>query len=651
MRSSLARQLSVGLFCLYVLLLAACQPEGLINKVKYEDNKYLNTCQSFQEEVAALTEANRSPLRLPVSEQNHTRFSFFHLEKGQYEIKRDTLYLRLQQDLNYGRFLDEAVAIEVRPSYRGDASAVEPAARQSGRLPTLVIDRDYFVAHQRGPYLLHKFPLAGHDLTGKQLSLSFAIAYYGPADSAAFYYCETDSLPLGRIQPSCCGERLWRGVTLPTVVMQPELDLAPQTFVYQGFTGTVDVRFRPNSTDPSDDSTFSVGLIQRYIDQYGQSKYAVDKMALYGFASPTGRATYNQTLSQRRAASLKQGLAALNVGLDTANIIARGYGEDWRRVRAMVPYASLSSEQKQCVAEIAADTSLTDDQREYALRRLPYYPQIKTEILGPARHTLATLRFAYDGVLPTVRAYRDRLPLSSPELWRVANAVFDVMPYEQAPDPELAFQVLDEVLTRTASPELYALRADYHLHRGDLKAALSDLEIASRFRGPESAQYLAAIEGIKVSYAGELSGREQQALLTQYETWLQIDNTDLTLANNRVVLLEKMGWLSTARQAMGQDLVNAAAWHNNRGVLAFKAFCLDEAQAAFETALRQDADLAEAHFNLAALYAYRGLPVETLRYLDRAIALQPGLKQHIFNNPVFSVVSEDLRFDQYREEE
>ncbi len=648
----LSRTAQYVIYIFALIVLSSCQPDGFINKVKYEDNKYLNTCQSFQEEVQQWVAANRSSLMLPVSQQNHTELDFFFLEKGQFEIIHDTLYLRLREDLNYRHYLDEEVAIEVRPTLMPGEELLKFEEARRDTLPSLLVDLAYVEANQRGPYLLHKFPLQGRNLAGYQMSLSLAIVARGETEASPYYFCESDAAPLGKLSLNCCEESLWRGVELPLVSAAPRLEPEAQTFVYAGFTGTVDVLFRPNSTDIEDDSTFSVMQVQRFIDKYGEARYAVDKMALYGFASPTGRASYNQILSQNRAESLKEGLALLNVDLNRDNIITRGYGEDWHRVRKMIPYSSLDSVQQAKVMEISTDTTLSDDQREYALKRLSYYPQIKEEILGPARHTLATLRFAYDGVLPTVEAYRDRIPLASPELWRIANEVIVVRPYEEAENPLTEYQLLDNVLTRTASPELYALRADYHFRMGQVQKGLDDLEIASRFRGPESEAYSRIIESYRLENITGLPSREQMELWADYEKQYQADSSDLDLLAGLALMRTRLGWLNGAEEAYsisGVDQTNAG-WYNNKGVVAFRSFRLEEAQRAFEFANQLEPDLAEPYFNLAALYAYRGKPLLALSYLDLAVELDPNLKTNIFNNPLFSVVSEDLRFDKYRSE-
>jgi tetratricopeptide (TPR) repeat protein len=87
---------------------------------------------------------------------------------------------------------------------------------------------------------------------------------------------------------------------------------------------------------------------------------------------------------------------------------------------------------------------------------------------------------------------------------------------------------------------------------------------------------------------------------------------------------------------------------NNRGVARLKANLIREAESDFLQAIDRNETLAEPHFNLAALYAYRGLTSRSMAYLDKAIDRNPRYQKLIFNNPVFAIVSEDPKYDKYR---
>jgi outer membrane protein OmpA-like peptidoglycan-associated protein len=636
----------------FATLLSACRPEGFINKVKYEGTKYLNTCTTFGEEVNQVIQKNQAPNRLRVSEANHTAVQFYYLEEGQYMVNQDTLFFRLEDDLKHAHYLDDEVAILVNASYRSPEALSSYSDDPTGEIGTMVIDQAYY-NENKGIYLLYKFPLNGTVVDGRQILLSFAIAELDESGQVVEYFCETDEQPIGTIEPACCTAKPWAGVTLPTIVDMPELQVDKQRFVYQGFTGTIDVLFEPNSTDLGDDSTFSTDLVQSYIDDYEQTGYGIQNLKLTGYASPPGRSSYNQRLSDRRAQALRNGLASLNLELDSANITAQGQGEDWERVRLLIPVSDILTEEQQAtVMTIASDSSLSDDQKEYQLRRLPYYFEMKEEVLGRARHTFAVMGFAYQGELPSLEVYRDRLPVASPELKEIATTVFELEPYQRANNPDSTFDVLERVLTRTATPELYAMRASYHLAYQDYDLAFEDLEKASRFRGPDAEKYQLAIEGYKVIFADDYDLAKQKALYDSYSQLIAAEPGNLKLLFNQAVLMEKMGLLAEARQTYQSLLADrepSAAQLNNRGVARLKANRMLAAEADFKAAIAKDPNLGEAYFNLAAVFAYRGLPREVVEYLDLAIARDERYAEMIFNNPVFSVVTEDRRFDKYRE--
>lgn len=642
---------TIGVLSFFALL-SACRPEGFINKVKYEGTKYLNTCTTFQEEVNKVIAKNQEPTRLRVSEANQTGMQFYYLEEGQYMLKQDTLFFRLADDLAHAQYLDDEVALLVNARYRTPEALTAYAEDPVGEIGTLVIDRAYYNQH-KGIYLLYQLPLNGTVLDGRQLLLSFAIAKLSETGEVVEYFCETDAQPLGTIEPACCTAEAWEAVTLPTIVAMPDLEVSTQRFVYQGFTGTIDVFFEPNSTDLSDDSTFSTDLIQSYIDDYQATDYGIDRLKLTGYASPPGRAAYNQRLSERRAESLLQGLTSVNLGLKAENVLAEGKGEDWERVRTLIPGSDLSDDQKAEVMAIASDTTLGPDQREYRLRRLPYYTSFKESVLGLARHTFAVMGFAYQGSTPTLTYYRDRLPVASPELREIASTTFEIPPYAEASNPDSAFTLLEEVLTRTASPELYAIRATYHLANEQYQLAFDDLDRASRFRGPDAEQYQLAIEGYKVLFADSYDFAKRKDLYDAYGQMIAADPDNRKLRFNRAILMEKMGLLAQARETYAELEAEgglSAAQLNNRGVARLKANRFPAAEADFKAAITQDPALAEPYFNLAAVFAYRGLPRDVIDHLDLALARNASLRDQIFNNPVFSVVSEDRRFDKYRTE-
>ena len=91
-----------------------------------------------------------------------------------------------------------------------------------------------------------------------------------------------------------------------------------------------------------------------------------------------------------------------------------------------------------------------------------------------------------------------------------------------------------------------------------------------------------------------------------------------------------------------------AANLNNRGVAKLKTSRLSEAEADFKAAIDKDANLAHAYYNLAIVYAFRGLTDETVKHLDDAIRLNADLKSSIMTDGAFVVMRETPAFDKFR---
>ena len=73
-----------------------------------------------------------------------------------------------------------------------------------------------------------------------------------------------------------------------------------------------------------------------------------------------------------------------------------------------------------------------------------------------------------------------------------------------------------------------------------------------------------------------------------------------------------------------------------------------EAEADFLAALDKDNDLAASYYNLALIYAYKGLTTKTVEHLHKAIKYDASLKKNIWSNPAFSVMKDSPKFDQFR---
>ncbi|MEL6650180.1 MAG: hypothetical protein AAFQ87_05160 [Bacteroidota bacterium] len=638
------------LILLILLSLSACRPEGFINKVKYQGTKYINTCETFNTTVSELIQRNNNPGALKVSEYDNSDFTYYYLEQGQFEILRDTLRFRLVSDLPYTQYLDKGVAVHVNASYSAPPSISNLSPSPDGTIGTLVVDRAYYLANRK-PFFLYKIPLNGAQLAGKQLMLSFAIAKYNSDGSLKDYYCETQAKPIGVIQPACCTAQAWDGTELKSIVDFPEIQVADESFVYQGFTGTIDVQFKENSFDVYDDSSFTALTIQTFVNKYRSLGYKVQRIDLFGYASPGGKEDLNMKLSQKRADALKNSLEILNGEVSDLEINAKGMGEDWERVKALTQISSLSQDQKDQVAAIANDESLTNDQKEARLRRVKFWDTLVEEVLIKARHTFAIMDFVYDGDLPTLERFAQQLPVASRDLDDVANTRFAVSAYKEDVDVEKAMANINEILTQKATPNLYAMRATYRIAEEKYDEAVEDLEKAGRFRGPNQQDYVAASQGLKIFFADNYDFARRKALYDEYNKMAVDKPGDRQLFFNRAILMDKLGLISPALN----EYKNLLDGHNptpeqlnNRGVARLKGMLVNEAEADFMSALETNPDMAEVYYNLATISALKGLTRKTVEMLDKAIELDSTYKALIFNNPVFRIMSEDPRFDKYR---
>lgn len=648
--SRLSKLTWIALASSLLLLATSCKPDGFINKVKYDGEKYVNTCETFKADIEQLIAKNNEPLVLKVSEYDNTDFRYFYLEPGQFEQVGDSLIFRLAKDLNYNTYLAKRVAVHVNASAKAPNEIARFGDAEEVKLGTLVVDEAYFAANKK-PYFSYKFPLNGQSIAGKQIMLTFAIAKYDKNGNVKEYFCESDANPIGTAMPACCTAKRWDNTQLQTAAELPKINAQGQQFKYESFTGTIDVQFEESSANIADDSTFDASLIQYYVDKYKGFDYGLDRVDMTGYASPGGKEKSNQKLSEERAESLKEGLQTLNEGMEGLEVTAVGKGEDWERVKLLTEISSLDEEQQAEVLAICNDTTLTNDQKEATLRNVAFWETLVEEVLVKARHTFTIMDFDYDGATPTLKRYVQRHPVASSKMEEAAAKVFDLKPADMASDKKAAFAELDKVLTETASSNLYALRATYHVADEDYKAVVDDLEKATRFRGPDGEKYVPMILGYKVLFADEMGYKDQVDLYDQLAAKSKADPDNHTLSTNKTLMMDKIGYLDGALKSY-DSFVGAEPSVDellNRGVTKAKSNMITAAEADFKAVLAKEPNNGNALFNLAALSAYRGLTFKTIDYLDKAIAVNPGFRSMVMNNPVFSVLSEDSRFDKYRE--
>jgi tetratricopeptide (TPR) repeat protein len=228
---------------------------------------------------------------------------------------------------------------------------------------------------------------------------------------------------------------------------------------------------------------------------------------------------------------------------------------------------------------------------------------------------------------------------------------FAVRAYKAGDDIVTAKAKIDQVLSKKADANLYAMRASYKQAAKDYQGAIADLEQASKLN-PKEPSYQQAIRAYKILFAESYDLDARLRLLGEYNRLARENPSDRDLFFNRAVLMEKCGLSKLALDEYDKLFEGSqvtASQLNNRGVAMLKAFHLRDARSQFEQAIARDGSLAEPHFNLAVLYAYQGLERLSVSHLESAIERAPRFRFMIFNNPAFSVLAETERFQKFRD--
>jgi len=629
----------------FLYVTTACTPDGLINKTKYDGKKVVNTCETFQNEVKSLIEANSGPNKLRVSEYDNSQFDYFFLEPGQFEQKGDTVYFRLIGDLEYGKYLKKGVAVHVTGKYQGQEHLKDIQEDFSGDLGMLVVDEAYFKANQN-PYFGYKLPV-GTKLDGKQLILNFSIVQYKKG-KVKKVFCNSVDVPIGPLDASCCTDKPWEEVRPASIVALPDIDIKDETYRYKGFKGTLDLIFPMSSTKFKKEEVMNV--LANYIQKYERDGFKVVSVNIDGYASQGGTVNYNQRLSEARAKAVSDYLNEYftKQGREIP-LTANGLGEDWERLDILTKTANFTDEERQQILDIAG-SSQTPDEKEAQFRKMPHWKKFVTEVLENCRHTLITFTFDWQPDKMYTDYYPSTLPVISPELYNVSTKTMTIGKYIKGTDANKGLGILNKLIPNNEKPNLYAMRSTYYWGLSDIESAIRDIERAQAL-DPNNDQYGIASLAFKTKFAYKYSLSDRMKMLDTYNEYVKKNPNNAGLLLNRAVMMEKVGYLSGAIKqynALLSENQNGASALNNRGVARLKANRITEAETDFKEAIALDENIAEAHFNLAVVYAYKGLTDKTIDELDRAIALDKSYKAEIFSNPVFGIMRDNPKFAKYR---
>jgi tetratricopeptide (TPR) repeat protein len=374
-------------------------------------------------------------------------------------------------------------------------------------------------------------------------------------------------------------------------------------------------------------------------------------MDIKGYASQGGTEDYNLKLSDRRVKAAQKDLEKFYKDKPTLTIEAKGYGEDWDRFEKFTQTSgSLSQEDKAAVLAVYQE-AITADQKEEKLRTLACWDSLVSSVLQYCRHTFVNFSFEYKPDMMYTENYATATPVLAPELLNnVALKQMTIGKFKSGEDIQKGLKILNLLLNNNKKPNLYAMRSTFYFGNNDITNAIKDIESALAL-DKTNTQFAMTSLAYKTKIASSYTINERIALLEQYNEYAATMPGDKALAMNKTVMLDKIGFI-TGALAEYENLMKgeeSASAFNNRGVAKLKTNRFSEAEADFMEASEKDAKLSEPYFNLALVYAYRGLPEKTMASLDKAIQINPKMKGLVASNPVFNVLfTNNAEFGKYK---
>ncbi|MDX2063796.1 MAG: tetratricopeptide repeat protein [Bacteroidia bacterium] len=625
--------------------LAACTDPNVINKTTYNGQKITNTCDQFKAEVNALIEANTGPNTLRVAQEDNSAQAQPYLEPGQFELRGDTLYFRLINDLEYTKYLKKGVTVQVKTTYLAQDHLTDLEKEPQGSTAMLEVTEAYIQKYGGKP--IYKVPVPGGQIDGKQISMSFSVVQ--KKGSKVKVFCETDVKPIGPVDPPCCTDQPWSSVKPKSVVQLPAVKVNDETYKFRSFVGTMDL-IHPELKTTFDEKEV-VNVIENYLTKYQAEGYTVSKVDLMSFASQGGTVELNQNLSEARSeavyTALSQRFEQTATAPKGATFTKRGNGEDWERFNLLVKTADLTEDERNQVLAISGN-AMGIDEKEAELRKLKFWKKLVEEVLIYCRHTFVSFNFDYTGKLASAETYGTQVPIISPELYNVATSSSTITAYAPGVDVAKNMDILNKIITANPSnANLYAMRSTYHYAKGDIVNALKDIEQAQSLDRSNKDYAIAAL-AYKTENAYAYSVSERAKLLNTYNDYVARYPDDKSLVYNRAVLMDRIGFITGAMAEYATIGDRDAIALNNRGVAKLKTNRVSEAEADFEKATQLNAQLPHAHYNLGIVYAYKGLAAKSAAALEKAFALMPSLKSDMNTNPVFSVVRNQPEFAKFK---
>ncbi len=250
---------------------------------------------------------------------------------------------------------------------------------------------------------------------------------------------------------------------------------------------------------------------------------------------------------------------------------------------------------------------------------------IKAGFVKPARGARREYRFSFQDliVLRTARALIDaRIPAK--RIRRSLESLRRELP-ESVPLSGLSISAVGEHVVvrdgesrRRVDSGQYLLGLDVSLENGELHVVERREEVPADVPQPGTDWFAEALR---------LEAADPQAALAAYGRAIGADAQHSAAWINWGRLLHERGRNAEAREVYARALAAVgpdALLLFNQGVLFEDLGDADAALTAYQTALQEDPDLADCHYNLARLYESRGLAQHAIRHLGQYRRLVAG---------------------------
>jgi tetratricopeptide (TPR) repeat protein len=617
---------NVLLFLGLLILFISCSTPNQISKVQKNGKIIVNDCISFREKLAGVVEANKSE-NLVVSNSPDFNNPFpYSLEGGQFEQLQDTVFFRLNGDLDYSEILVKGLVIEV-------LAKISTPSGTENELGIFDISDPDFKNNNNG-MVIYKFPFKT-SIVEKKILLFFRLLKTDSKGRIKKYFCESDKNPIGPVELFCCSSKKWETAKLLQKPVLSAVEYKSRSFQYGGFTAVTDVGFMVNAikTTGKDPITSLKDTLSEILNK----GYKLDKIKIKGYSSLEGKLKDNLELSEKRAAKVKNEVEAI-FGKEII-IESEGMGEDWDKIIESMKNNNFSNEEISEVKSVVYSRLLLDD-KEKKLKTLPCWKKIEKTVLKDCRHVDVHLKFNNTGIESFADDYPDPVPLNSQKLRDVANSKTIIGPYKVGDDIDKSISILRNLLFTKKEPSLYALRSTYYQAKGNYVNMIADLK-ASTDMDPEDTFYKLNYLNKHVSLVNKLNQTEKLNLTIEYDNYYPKSGNNQIYLENYAILLTESGRTDQAIEIYGQLLENSPAssrLKNNYAIALAKSFRIEDAINLLESIVQNDSCPAEAYYNLGALYAYRGKHIQSIDLLQKSILCTPANKEFLNGNTLFRTI-------------